>query len=60
MRARAYGGRRTRIIGCSSSLSWVLLTKERERKEEENEEERRQREKIGREGFKKIKVRKLP
>ena len=32
------------IVGCSSPLSWVLLSKERERREEEKEEERRERE----------------
>ena len=41
-------GEEPKIVGCSSSLSWVLLAKERKRGEEEKEEERREREKIGR------------
>ena len=53
MRARAYGGRRTRIIGCSSSLSWVLLAKERKREEKKRrkkkeDKERREEEKVAR------------
>ena len=52
-------GEELEIVGCSSSLSWVLLAKERKReekkrrREEEKEEERKEREKRGREGFKK-------
>ena len=53
-------GEESEIVGCSSHLSWVLLAKERERREVEKEQERREREKRGIEGFKKIKVRKLP
>ena len=56
-------GEEPEIVGCFSLLSWVLLAKERKREEKKRrkkKEEKEGREKREREGFKKIKVMKLP
>ena len=63
MRGRAYGRRNQKLwVALLLCLGFYLPKREREkeRREEEKEEERRGREKRGREGFKEIKVRKLP